>query len=88
MIPQPATARPVISLPCALPQSLDTPLEVRIGDVETATGRRQVFGAVAKTDTDLGALIRHSLDAVGRTECVLLRRRVLFDPDHGKPAAA
>jgi hypothetical protein len=27
--------------------------EVRIGKVETATGRRQVFGAVARTDTDL-----------------------------------
>jgi hypothetical protein len=43
-------------------------LEVRIGNVETATGRRQVFGAVAKTDTDLGALIRRGLDAIGRTE--------------------
>ena len=28
-------------------------LEVRIGNVETASGGRQVFGAVAKTDTDL-----------------------------------
>lgn len=43
-------------------------LEVRIGNVETTTGRRQVFGAVAKTDTDPAALIRRSLDAVGRTE--------------------
>jgi hypothetical protein len=43
-------------------------LEVRIGNVETRAGRRQVFGAVAKTDTDPAALIRHSLDAVGRTE--------------------
>ena len=43
-------------------------LEVRIGNVETATGRRQVFGAVAKTDTDPAALIRGSLDAVGRTQ--------------------
>ena len=42
-------------------------LEVRIGNVETATGRRQVFGAVAKTDTDLATLIRGTLDAVGRT---------------------
>ena len=42
-------------------------LEVRIGNVETATGGRQVFGAVAKTDTDLAALIRRSLDAVGHT---------------------
>jgi hypothetical protein len=43
-------------------------LEVRIGNIETTTGERQVFGAVAKTDTDLGVLIRRSLDAVGRTE--------------------
>src|SRR3954462_7654104 len=43
-------------------------LEVRIGNVETASGPRQVFGAVAKTDTDLAGLIRRSLDAVGRTE--------------------
>jgi hypothetical protein len=42
-------------------------LEVRIGNVETTTGRRQVFGAVARTDTDPAALIRRSLDAVGRT---------------------
>ena len=42
-------------------------LEVRIGNVETATGCRQVFGAVAKTDTDLATLIRGNLDAVGRT---------------------
>jgi hypothetical protein len=49
---------------------------------------RQVFGAVAKTDTDLGALIRHSLDAVGRTESTALTaftdgcpglRRILLD---------
>src|SRR3954451_3226325 len=41
-------------------------VEVRIGNVEAATGRRQVFGAVAKTDTDLAALIRRSLNTVGR----------------------
>src|SRR3954465_15923060 len=35
---------------------------------ETTTGRRQVFGAMAKTDTDLAGLIRGSLDAVGPTE--------------------
>ncbi|WP_043366696.1 ISKra4 family transposase [Belnapia sp. F-4-1] len=43
-------------------------LEVRIGNFETMAGRRQVFGAVTKIDTDPAALIRHSLDAVGRTE--------------------
>src|SRR3712207_4137500 len=41
-------------------------LEVRIGNVETTTGQRQVFGAVARTDTDPAALIRRGLDAVGR----------------------
>jgi hypothetical protein len=43
-------------------------LEVRIGNVETTTGRRQVFGAVAKTGKESAVLIRRSLDAVGRTE--------------------
>jgi len=43
-------------------------LEVRVGNVETTFGSRQVFGAVAKADTDIGALIRRTLDAVGRTE--------------------
>jgi hypothetical protein len=43
-------------------------LEVRVGNVETESGGRQVFGAVAKTDTDIKVLIRRSLDAVGRTE--------------------
>lgn len=47
-------------------------LEVRIGNAETATRRRQVFGAVARTDTDLAALIRGSLDAVGRTATTAL----------------
>jgi hypothetical protein len=63
-------------------------LEVRIGNVETATGCRQVFGAVAKTDTDLAELIRGNLDAVGRTEETVLTaftdgcpglRRILLD---------
>lgn len=43
-------------------------LEVRVGNVETETGSRQVFGAVAKTDTDVKALICQSVDAVGRTK--------------------
>ena len=43
-------------------------LEVRVGNVETETGGRQVFGAVAKADTDIKMLIRRSLDAVGRSE--------------------
>src|SRR5689334_18430013 len=47
-------------------------LEVRVGNVETEAGGRQVFGAVAKADTDIGALIRRSLDAVGRTADTVL----------------
>jgi hypothetical protein len=43
-------------------------LEVRVGNVETKSNARQVFGAVAKTDTDIKVLIRRSLDAVGRSE--------------------
>jgi len=43
-------------------------LEVRVGNVETASRGRQVFGAVAKADTDISTLIRQSLRAVGRTD--------------------
>ncbi len=43
-------------------------LAVRVGNVETGPGGRQVFGAVARADTDIKVLIRRSLDAVGRTE--------------------
>jgi hypothetical protein len=47
-------------------------LEVRVGNVETEAGGRQVFGAVAKAETDIERLIRRSLDAVGRTEDTVL----------------
>jgi hypothetical protein len=43
-------------------------LEVRVGNVETATRGRQMFGAVAKADTDISMLIRQSLRAVGPTD--------------------
>jgi hypothetical protein len=33
-------------------------LEVYVGNVETGDGGRQVFGAVARTETDITALIR------------------------------
>jgi hypothetical protein len=42
-------------------------LEVRMGNTETRSGRRQVFGAVAKAGTDIEGLIRRNLDAVGGT---------------------
>jgi hypothetical protein len=43
-------------------------LEVRVGNVETDAGGRQAFGVVAGSDTDLSALIRRTLEAVGRTD--------------------
>ena len=42
-------------------------LEVRVGNVETSDGGRQVFGAVARSDTDIAVQIHRSLEAVGRT---------------------
>src|SRR4051794_8714542 len=47
-------------------------LEVRVGNVETTSAGRQVFGAVAKTDTDIKVRLRRSLDAVGRSEDTVL----------------
>jgi hypothetical protein len=43
-------------------------LEVRIGNVETVDGGRQVFGAVARAETDITALIQQTLETVGRTD--------------------
>jgi hypothetical protein len=43
-------------------------LEVRVGNVETVDGGRQVFGAVARADTDLTALLQRNLETVGRTD--------------------
>jgi hypothetical protein len=40
---------------------------VRVGNVETKSGGPQVFGAVAKAETDMKVLINRNLDAVGRT---------------------
>jgi len=43
-------------------------LEVRVGNVETEEGGRQVFGAVARADTGIVVLlIGRNLDAVGRS---------------------
>jgi hypothetical protein len=39
--------------------------EVRVGNVETKAGGRQVFGGIAKAGTDIEGLIRKNLDAVG-----------------------
>lgn len=43
-------------------------LEVRVGNAEAAEGGRQVFGAVANDGTDIVALIRCTLDALGCTD--------------------
>src|SRR5215210_3533358 len=81
-LPMPAAAEPatpaeaiVVTLDSTFIRSCEEGerrLEVRIGNAETTTGRRQVFGAVARTDTDPAALIRRGLDAVGRTESTAL----------------
>src|SRR5919107_1501126 len=42
-------------------------LEVRLGNVETSDGVRQVFAAVTKTDTSIEALVRRGLADVGQT---------------------
>jgi len=46
--------------------------EVRVGNVETTAGGRQVFGGVAKTGTDIERLIRRNLDAVGGNKDTVL----------------
>jgi hypothetical protein len=46
--------------------------EVRVGNVETQARGRQVFGGVAKTETDIEGLIRKNLDAVGGNKDTVL----------------
>jgi hypothetical protein len=69
--PTPAAAAITVSVDSTFIRSRkegERHLEVRVGNVETASGGRHVFGAVAKTDTDISALIRQSFRAVGRTD--------------------
>ena len=47
-------------------------LEVRVGNAEADTGGRQVFAAVAGSETDLVAVIGRTLDSVGRTGTTVL----------------
>jgi hypothetical protein len=42
-------------------------LEVRVGNVETESGGRQVFGSIVRAGTDIKVLINRNLDAVGRS---------------------
>ena len=80
--PEPA---PVLAVPAsAITLSLDATyirschdgerhLEVRVGNAEAPeSGGRQVFGAVANAGTDIVALIRGTLDALGRTSATAL----------------
>ena len=75
-----AAAEPAVAAPSApaITVSLDATyirschegerhLEVRVGNVETPAGGRQVLGATARAGTDIAALVRRALDAVGRT---------------------
>jgi hypothetical protein len=43
-------------------------LEVRVGNVETVAGDRQVFGSVSRAETDITALIKRTLETAGRTD--------------------
>jgi hypothetical protein len=43
-------------------------LEVRVGNIETETRGRQVFGAVTRAETDITALIQRTLETAGRTD--------------------
>jgi hypothetical protein len=68
----PATAAPAATISVTLDGTFvrscepgERHLEVRVGNVETSTGARQVFAAVAGADTDIAALIRGNLTAVG-----------------------
>jgi hypothetical protein len=67
----PAAAAITISLDSTFIRSCEDGerhLEVRVGNVETVDGGRQVFGAVARTETDITALIQRTLETMGRTD--------------------
>jgi hypothetical protein len=70
--PQPVTAASAITVSVDSTfvrscHSDERHFEVRVGNVETSAGQRQVFGAVVGGDTDMAALVRRSLETVGRT---------------------
>jgi hypothetical protein len=69
--PETAAAAIVVTLDSTFIRSCENGerhVEVRVGNVETKSGSRQVFGTVARPGTDVKALINRNLDAVGRTE--------------------
>ena len=68
--PEVAASVVVVTLDSTLIRSCEQEerhLEVRVGNVETEAGGRQVFGYVVGAGTDIKVLINRSLDAVGRT---------------------
>ncbi|MFL5283151.1 MAG: hypothetical protein ACJ8AW_19710, partial [Rhodopila sp.] len=68
--PPAAAASITISLDATFIRSRDDGerhLEVRVGNVETEGGR-QVFGAVARAETDITVLIQRTLETLGRTD--------------------
>jgi hypothetical protein len=69
--PSAAAAAITISLDSTFIRSRDDGerhLEVRVGNVETADGGRQIFGAVTRAETDINMLIRRALETLGRTD--------------------
>src|ERR1700691_5844871 len=51
-----------------LPADGERHLEVRVGNVETVAGGRQVFGAVTRAETDITPLTQRTLETMGRTD--------------------
>jgi hypothetical protein len=67
----PAAAAITISLDSTFIRSCEDGerhLEVRVGNVETVDGGRQVFGAVTRAETGITALIQRTLETVGRSD--------------------
>ena len=63
-----AAAEITISLDSTFIRSCDVGerhLEVRVGNAEAVDGGRQVFGTVARTETDITALIQRTIETVG-----------------------
>ncbi len=72
--PEPAAVTPAPAITLSLDSTYirschagERRLEVRVGNAEAPEGGRQVFGAVANAGTDIAALIRRTLDTLGRT---------------------
>ena len=68
--PQVAASAVVVTLDSTFIRSWEQEqrhLEVRVGNVETASDGRQVFGSVVRARTDIKVLINRNLDSVGRT---------------------